>query len=86
MGFQSCESSDFKNFEIPNFEVDGKKDLWVEAPWPSTENTIRGIVVASPNLGCDESFESVYAYGLFMHQKCSNHTLINLLFGLCKFV
>jgi hypothetical protein len=35
-------------------------------------------------MGCDESCESVYAHGLPMHQKCSNHALINLLFELCK--
>jgi hypothetical protein len=28
----------------------------------------------------------MHAHGLFMHQKCSNHTLTNLLFGLCRFV
>ncbi len=36
----------------------------------------------SPNRG--ESYESMYARGLFVHQKCSNYTLTNLLFGLCK--
>jgi hypothetical protein len=34
----------------------------------------------------DESYESVYAHGLSVHQKCSNHALINLLFGLCRFM
>jgi hypothetical protein len=28
----------------------------------------------------------MFARGSSMHQKCPNHTLINLLFGLCKFV
>jgi hypothetical protein len=31
-----------------------------------------------------ESCESEYAHGSSMHQKCSNYTLINLLFGLCR--
>jgi hypothetical protein len=37
-----------------------------------------------PSLGCDESNEFMYAHGLFVHQKCSNHALTNLLFGLCR--
>ncbi len=28
----------------------------------------------------------MYAYGSSLNQKCSNHTLTNLLFGLCRFV
>jgi hypothetical protein len=28
----------------------------------------------------------MHAHGLSMHQKCSNHGLTNLLFGLCRFV
>jgi hypothetical protein len=28
----------------------------------------------------------MFAYDLYVHQKCSNYTLTNLLFGLCKFV
>jgi hypothetical protein len=42
--------------------------------------------VASPSLGYGEYFEFVYAYGSSMHQKCSNHTLTNLLFSLWRFV
>jgi hypothetical protein len=37
-----------------------------------------------PSLGRDDSYESVYASGLFVHQKCSNYALTNLLFGLCR--
>jgi hypothetical protein len=39
--------------------------------------------VPSPNPNCDESCESAFPRGLFMHQKCSNYTPTNL-FGLCK--
>jgi len=39
-----------------------------------------------PNPGCGESCESMFARGLFMHQRCSNYTLTNLLFGLCSSV
>ncbi len=38
-----------------------------------------------PSLGRGESWKSKFACGLFMHQKCSNYTLTNLLF-LCRFV
>jgi hypothetical protein len=37
--------------------------------------------MASPNLGHGESCESMYACGSFVHQKCSNYALTNLLFG-----
>ncbi len=39
-----------------------------------------------PSLNCDESCEFVYAHGSFVHQKCYNYALTNLLFGLCKFI
>ncbi len=41
----------------------------------------------SPNPSRGESCEScefVYVRGLFVHQKCSNYALSNLLFGLCQ--
>ncbi len=39
-----------------------------------------------PSLGYGESCEFVFAYGSFVHQKCSHYALTNLLFGLCRFV
>jgi hypothetical protein len=47
-------------------------------PWLGTDNT--------KSLGHGESCDSVFAHGSFVHQKCCNYALINLLFGLCKFV
>jgi len=76
MGLQSCGS--------PNLGVLRQNDIWVQTPWLDTENTIRGKVVASANLDCGESCESVFAHGLSMHQKCSNYALTNLLFDLCR--
>jgi hypothetical protein len=58
----------------------------VLALWLGIENNIRGKVVASPSLGHGEACEFVFARGLSMHQKCSNYALINLLFGLCRFM
>jgi hypothetical protein len=40
--------------------------------------------VFSPNPSHDQSCEFVYAHGLFVHQKCSNYALTDLLFGLCR--
>jgi hypothetical protein len=39
-----------------------------------------------PSSGRDESYESVFARGSSMHQKCFNYALTNLLFGFCKFM
>jgi hypothetical protein len=86
MGIQSRRNPNFGNFKTSNLGVLGQNDIWVQAPWLGIENTIRGNVVASPNLGCGESCEFIYARGLSVHQKCSNYALTNLLFGLCKFV
>jgi hypothetical protein len=47
-------------------------------PWLGTNNT--------KSLGHGESCEFVFAHGSFVHQKCFNYALTNLLFGLCKFV
>jgi hypothetical protein len=38
------------------------------------------------SLGCGESYEFVYVSGSFVHQKCSNYALTNLLFGLYKLI
>jgi hypothetical protein len=54
----------------------------VLALWLGKENTIRWWLPPSPGHG--ESYESVFAHGLSMHQKCSNYALTNLLFGLCR--
>jgi hypothetical protein len=49
MGFQNHKNPNFENFETPNLGVLRQNDMWVQAPWPSTENTtIKGKVVASP--------------------------------------
>jgi hypothetical protein len=86
MGIQSCESSNFENFGTPDLDASRQNDIWVQPLWPCTNNTIRGKVVVSPSMGYGEFCEFVYAYSLFMHQKWSNYTLTNLLFGLCRSV
>jgi len=86
MGPQSHKSPNLGNFGAPNLGVPRQNDIWVQAPWPSIKNIIRGKVTASPSLGHGESRESVFVHGLSVHQKCSNYALTNFLFGLCKFV
>jgi len=50
--------------------------------WLITKNIKRGRWWLPPSPGRGESCESMYAHGLSLHQKCSNHVLTNLLFGL----
>jgi len=40
--------------------------------------------MVSPKFNCGESCEFVFAHGSYVHQKCSNYALTNLLFGLCR--
>ncbi len=47
MGLQSCKIPHFKNFETLNLGAPKQNDIWVQAPWSSTENTIRGKAMAS---------------------------------------
>jgi len=84
--FQSHGSPNFENFEIPKFGISGQNDIWMWAPWPGTKNIIRGRWWLPPSLGHGEFCEYVFACGLYVHQKCPNYALTNLLFGLCKLV
>jgi hypothetical protein len=83
MGIRSCGSPNLGNFETPNLGILGQNDIWVQAMWLCTMNIIRGRWWLPPNSGRGESYEFMFACGLFMHQKCSNYALTNLLFGLC---
>jgi hypothetical protein len=83
MSLQSYEGPNFGNFKT-HLKIPGQNAIWVLVPWPNTEYTIRGKVVASPTPGHGESCEFVFACGSSMHQKCFNYALTNLLFGLCR--
>jgi hypothetical protein len=54
--------------------------------WPSTKYIIRGKVVPSPKSGLWWILWVYVCLWLVCAPKCSNYTLTNLLFGLCKFV
>jgi len=51
IGGQSRRSPNWCDFKTPTREFRERKDIWMWAPWPVTEYTIRGKVVASPKSG-----------------------------------
>jgi hypothetical protein len=76
MGFQSRKN--------PNQR---QNDIWLQALCPSTMNTIRRKVMASPKSKLRWIlWVRVCPWFVFVHQECYNYTLTNLVFGLCKFV
>jgi hypothetical protein len=85
-GLQSGTSPNFKNLETPTLGFLRQNDIWVQPSWLDTKNTIGGKALASPSPGHGECCESLYARSSFVHQKCSNYALINLLFRLCRCV
>jgi hypothetical protein len=48
MGLQSHKNP---NFGTPNLGNLGQNDIWLQAPWPGTKNTIRGKVIDSLKSG-----------------------------------
>jgi hypothetical protein len=56
------------------------------APWLDTKNTIRGKVMVSPKSRLWWILWLRVYHGGFVHQKCFNCALTNLLFGLCRSV
>jgi len=84
MGLQSFESPNLGNSGTPNLGVPRQNDIWVLAPWPSTDNTIRGKVVASPIFRPWWVLWVYVCLWFIRALKCSNYALTNLLFGLCR--
>ncbi len=85
-GPPKLKESQFREFQGSNLGVLRQNDIWVLVSWLGIDNIIRGKVVISPSLGHGESCESMFACDSYVHQKCSNYALTNLLFGLCRFV
>jgi hypothetical protein len=81
MGLQNLKNFNFEKCRIPNLQVHKQNDIWVHALWPNIENTIRGKVVVS------FKFRSWWVLWVrvcpYVHQRCSNYALTNLLFSLC---
>jgi len=84
MSLQSCKSPNFRNFETPNLGVPGQNDIWVQVPWPGTENNIRGKVVASPMSKLWWVLWDHVCSWLVSASKVFQLTLTNLLCGLCR--
>ncbi len=74
--------SQFREFQNSHLGVPGQNDIWMLVPWLGTG----GRWWLPPNLGRDESYESMFARGSSMHQKGSSYALTHLLFGLCRFM
>ncbi len=82
-GHPKSQESQFWEFWDSHLGVPGQNDILVLVPWLGIENYK---VWLPPRPNCDESCESMLACGSFMHQRCSNYALTNLLFGLCRFM
>ncbi len=80
MSLQSGKSSNFKNFKTHNLGVLGQNHIWVQPPWPSIENTIKGKVMVSPKfrlwwvLWVCVCPWLIYAPKVF--QLCTNHLVV----------
>jgi hypothetical protein len=85
MSLQSCKSPNFKKIGTP--ETKWHLDVIPVVNHREYYKGEGGGFPSSLNHGesC-ESCESMYAHGESVHQKCSNYTLANLLFGLCRSV
>jgi hypothetical protein len=74
MGFQSCKSPHFKKTKW----YLGARFVAMHRKYYKWESG------GFPQVWAVMSFKSMFARGSFVHQKCFNYVLTNLLFGLCK--
>ncbi len=84
-GPSKLHKSQFREFQDSQRESLGTKWHLGAGPWPGTKKLWGGRWWLSPSSKRDESCESVFARGSFMHQKCFNYALTNL-FNLCRSV
>ncbi len=82
-GFQNDESFNFGKFETPNLGVLGKMAFRCNPHGQSQRILEGGKWWLPPSLSYGEFCEFMYACGLFVHQKCFDYALTNVLFGLC---
>jgi len=83
MGVQSGGNANFGNYGTLDLGALGKKPFGCSPHGESQRILQGGRCWLPPSSGRGESCESMSAHGSFMHQKCFNYTLTNLLFGLC---
>jgi hypothetical protein len=89
MALQSCESPNFGNFELPSWEF-GTKWHFGACLVAKHKEYYKGegddFLQVWATVSLTSNYEYVFARGSFVHQKCSNYALTNLLFSLCKIV
>ncbi len=85
-GPPKSQKSQLWKFWDSHLGVSWQNDIWVLVPWPGIEYTIRGKVVASLKFGLWWILWIHVCLWFIRAPKCSNYTIINLLFGLCRFV
>jgi hypothetical protein len=68
MALQNVGSPNFENFEAPKSQISGQSDIWMQ---PQVANHIKYYKREDDDfpscMGCDESCESMYACGSFVH-------------------
>jgi hypothetical protein len=75
----------FWKFRNSHLRILKQNDIWVLALMARHRKYYKGEGDGFPQIsGCDESYESVIARVLSVHQKCCNYALTNLLFSLCR--
>jgi hypothetical protein len=74
---------EFRDFQLG---ILGQNDIWALVSWPNTKYVIRGKVVPSLKFRPWWVLWVRVCPWLNCATKCSNYALINLLFGLCRFV
>ncbi len=70
MGLQSRKSPNFENFRIPNLGIRRQNDIWVQALWLGIQNTIKGKVVASPQI---RAVVSLMSMCMFVVRLCTKN-------------
>ncbi len=83
---QSCKKPNFGNIRTPIWESQNKMTFGCRSHGQAHSIISGGRWWLPPNLGHGESYESVLACDLSMHQKHSKYALTNLCLGLCKYM
>ncbi len=78
MGLHNRRNPNFENFETPNLGIVRQNDIWVQPPWPGTKNTCGGF----PQV----LWVCVCPWFVHAPKMLQLYALINVLFGLCKFM
>jgi hypothetical protein len=86
MGGQSDESPNFKNCGTSDLGVPRKMSFGCSLVVNHKTYFKGGRWWLPPILDCGEFCKFIYAHGSFVHQKCCNYALINLLYKLCRLI